>query len=87
MNDLIERQAAIDATQKWTPCNKKLPEPGCDVLVQFESNMCVGSYYSDIGWRVNSGGNWETEVWVDDEQPIAWMPLPEPYKPEHFEQP
>lgn len=64
---------------KWIPVSERLSEIGKDVLIAFPSNLAVGRYHPDFGWRINSGGNWETEVMRCDEQPLAWMPLPKPY--------
>lgn len=95
MSDLISRQDAIDAIQKaydretllyrfvrgiatktlnnlpsanqWIPCSERLPEEDGRYL-------CT---YSDFGVCVDFGlytdGQWIIE-------PVAWMPLPEPWK-------
>ena len=66
--------------QKWIPCSERLPEYEMDVLLQFTSNMCVGFFHPSGSWIIWSGGDWCTGVLEGDEEPIAWMPLPEPYK-------
>ena len=70
----------------WIPCNERLPEEKQDVLLAFKHNMVVG-FWEDIlndgsqTWYANSGNGYFTDMDVlsgyDD--PIAWMPLPEPY--------
>lgn len=77
------REGSVEDFEKllphWIPCSERLPEDKCDVLIQFGWNMAVGCI--DGGdWRINSGDAWCTEVAEDDGKPIAWTPLPEPYK-------
>ena len=62
----------------WIPCSVKLPEDDTEVLVYlFENNK---SPY--IAWL--SDGRWYTEYFEveREDEPVAWMPLPEPYKGE-----
>lgn len=70
---------AVEPKQAWIPCEERLPEDKCDVLIQFGWNMAVGCI--DGGdWRINCGDAWCTDVAEDDGKPVAWMPLPEPRK-------
>lgn len=62
---------------QWIPVSKK-PKSGTDVLLQFEKNMAVG-FYSCGDWNVNSGNGFYTGLTASEDQPIAWMPLPEKY--------
>ena len=67
------------AHPNWIPCNNRLPETDCDVLIQDEQ-FFGGSL---IAVACFENGKWE---WRDDmstsakPKPVAWMPLPEPYK-------
>lgn len=68
---------------KWTPCNKRLPEDGVDVLVWFEyfrygDYNCMQksygiSYAFDGSWSgfVNGSTGWRQM------KILYWMPLPE----------
>jgi len=73
-------RGAVDEVkqQGWIPVSKK-PKSGTDVLLQFEKNMAVG-FYSCGDWNVNSGNGFYTGLTASEDQPIAWMPLPEPYQ-------
>jgi len=94
-NDLISRQAAIDALthewdgmvtsvfdvikslpsaqpeQRWVPCSERLPEKNCRCLT---TNEAWGSF--EVDWNAWIDGQWL----YPNEKPIAWMPLPEPYR-------
>lgn len=59
---------------KWILCSEKLPKDSKIVFVYLFGN----SPY--LAWR--DDGEWRTEDFtVDkDEEPVAWLPLPEPYR-------
>ncbi len=67
--------------RQWILCSDKMPKVRTDVLLAFEKNMAVGFYSYDC-WNVNTGNGFYTGVFTDEDKPIAWMPLPEPYKVE-----
>jgi hypothetical protein len=66
---------------KWTPVTEALPDTNNDVLLQFKSNMAVG-YYEDDGWSIATGEDLYCGIDESEDKPIAWMPLPEPWKGE-----
>ena len=74
---ILENQPSVTDTNvgcKWIPIGQHPTEPS---LLCFEDGeMCVG-YYDYEEWQVVCGSN----IYFDGE-PIAWMPLPEPYKGE-----
>lgn len=77
----LVRQAFKKLERQWIPCSKRLPKVNTEVLVQFEKNMAVGFYH--LGWwHVNTGNGFYTSILTSEDQPIAWMPLPEPYREE-----
>lgn len=67
------------AHPNWIPITEKFPQEDEDVLLQFPSNQGVG-YYEDGDWMINTGDGICSIIGYDEEKPIAWMPLPEPYK-------
>lgn len=66
------------SAQRWIPCSEEMPPDNSDFLLQFSSNMGVGFY--ERGWAINTGGGIYSEISENEEQPLAWMPLPKPYK-------
>ena len=67
---------SVQPEQRWIPCSVRLPEDDTEVLVYlFENNK---SPY--IAWL--SDGRWYTEYFEveREDEPVAWMPLPEPYQ-------
>lgn len=65
---------ALLAEAEWIPCSKRLPRTGDDILVTFSD----GEVDIIISAR--------PKAWVKYEEannlifPVAWMPLPKPYK-------
>jgi len=62
-----------DRPQGWIPCSERLPKENTEVLMSLEWGI-------DIGECRN--GDWHSE-WInhyDDDNVLAWMPLPEPWK-------
>lgn len=63
---------------RWIPAGEQLPEPGTEVLA------CIKHNYAEDGWRAYRVYEY-TDHWVGMGNlcdVIAWMPLPEPYRPE-----
>lgn len=77
----IEALNCSEIPNNWIPCSVRLPEDDTEVLVYlFENNK---SPY--IAWL--SDGRWYTEYFEveQEDEPVAWMPLPEPWKGEEDE--
>ena len=82
----IEAIPSAQPKPQWIPCSERLPEEKQDVLLLMPHNMVVGFWedvLSDGGrtWYANSGDGYFTDMDVLNgyDDPIAWMPLPEPY--------
>ena len=72
-----------ETQMRWIPVSERLPEERQDVLLLMPQNMVIGFLCdSDRTWYANSGNGYFTDMDVVDgyDDPIAWMPLPEPYK-------
>ena len=67
---------ALSAEAEWIPCIERLPKTGDDILVTFSDG--------EVGIIISA----RPKAWVKYEEannlifPIAWMPLPDPYKGE-----
>lgn len=69
---------ALEQEQKeghWIPCSERLPESDGYYLV---TNSKWGAPWREITL-------WMTDGWSSNNEPIAWMPLPEPWKGEDNE--
>lgn len=57
---------------KWIPLNAKgrEPEDNGEYLLQLSDGFITITYYDGKDW----------ELWANSGEPVAWMPLPEPYK-------
>lgn len=72
---------AIEALKQecWIPVKERLPEPGLKTLAQWRMYLS-DSLYMDI--LKHTGKEWICEQGVPNGEVIAWMPLPDPYRPE-----
>lgn len=72
--DVRESIKSMPSAQQWTPVSEGLPEKEVEVLVTTSwGNVCMA-------WCDN--GKWRAEYinGYDDDEILAWMPLPEPFK-------
>lgn len=75
--EIVEHRPLVG---EWIPCSERLPEKGRKVLLQTEgSQMTVAFLDKKLKWYVDSGDYFCTDL---SAKPIAWRPLPEPYKGE-----
>lgn len=76
MRDRLRNLPSAEPEPKWIPCSEKLPEDGTEVFVY----LFDGPKSPYIAWIEDC--RWYTEDFeVDREhEPIAWMPLPSPYR-------
>lgn len=57
----------------WIPCSERLPSDNREVLISCEWGLDIGEHDND-GWR----SEWINHY--DDDNVLAWMYLPEPWK-------
>ena len=74
----INKNLVEQLERRWIPVTERLPESGQEVLAYIKHN------YAEDGWRAYRVYEY-TDHWVGMGnlcEVIAWMPLPEPYRPE-----
>ena len=83
--EIVDQLAEEYNNDGWIPCSKQLPPHSDDLLliqcsgkpknnIVFDNAFCLASYTKEV-WLLELYPEWKgAEV-------IAWMPLPEPFKP------
>lgn len=77
---LYAARKALEQEPRWIPVTERLPEEKTAVLLSCD-DMYLAKLNPCIGWI--SGNNWYTFSAKGSylvKYPIAWMPLPKPYK-------
>ena len=69
--ECLDVVAQVPSAQTWIPCSKRLPEEKEMVLVTRRSGFVECIFWSSWWYEQNS------YLYL---KPIAWMPLPEPWK-------
>ena len=80
---------SAQSEQRWIPCSKRLPKVGTYVLVSKKS-LCFRSNLPNVCTAHRSRDprsgkeEWNDMLFgkLDDDDVLAWMPLPEPYRAE-----
>lgn len=73
--------------KKWIPTSEKLPKDDDEVLIYTTDNKINKAYRRHKEWTENQK-EWlvfETLGYgyiYDDDEVLAWMPLPKPYEPQ-----
>lgn len=76
----------VSAVQEpgWIPAEERLPDPDTEVLAQWEKTIRqTGEVYTYLDvLRVDGMERWYGDRGMPTGRVLAWMPLPEPYRPE-----
>ena len=70
----IQHLPSAQSEQQWTPCSEGPPEEESEVLVTTSWSDVCKAWYSNGKWRAEFINEY------DDDEILAWMPLPEPWK-------
>lgn len=73
MSEAITEISLLPSAQQWIPCSERLPDENGRYLT---TNSSWG--YFEVDWNVWINGEWL----YPNENPVAWMPMPEPWKGE-----
>lgn len=74
--ETIKKLPSVQPEQQWTPCSEGPPKEESEVLVTTSWNDVCKAWYSNGKWRAEFINEY------DDDEILAWMPLPEPWKGE-----
>lgn len=74
MRGYLAGRSSAEAVQGWIPCSERLPDVDVEVLTTTDWSEVL------IAWH-RKDGTWETEDYIlANDEILAWMPLPTPYK-------
>jgi hypothetical protein len=80
--DVADIKALPSTQPRWIPRSEKLPEERtkvlATVLVPHRESIVISAEYLMSTFYCDNGDCWM----ADDEEVVAWMPLPQPYKGE-----
>lgn len=73
----IEVAPSAESKGEWIPVSERLPKEGETVLVCYQTQGGIAQSVCEWFDMPNRGIVWST---LGGRNPIAWQPLPEPYK-------
>ena len=75
----IQEQPTIEPGPQWIPVSERLPTARQSVILSTKDYTGEGCYWETTEYHVIwKGYRWNATYW--DDEVVAWMPLPEPYK-------
>ena len=82
LHEIVEEAVKnIEIEPKWIPVSERQPEAFESVLVCYESQGGMAQAVSER-FKTDTGYRWSALAGIE---PIAWMPMPAPYKAESEE--
>lgn len=96
----LELMPSIQPEHQWVPCSERLPEEhewigtkmfgttiSDEVYVTFEApdGQRITDHISFQNGKLSASDAERMRVWYKGAKPVAWMPLPEPWKGEEDE--
>ena len=72
--EIIRDVPPMQPEQQWTSCSEGPPKEESEVLVTTSWNDVCKAWYSNGKWRAEFTNEY------DDNEILAWMPLPKPYR-------
>jgi len=79
----IDSIPEVDAEPRWIPMSERTPNVGQDVLVTTSSGRMYVVTYANKEWVTGHCFHWKPNFmgteYLDENDVIAWMPLPERY--------
>lgn len=81
--EAIQAFKDIPAANRWIPCSEMFPEDDEPVLISCNSYHVHKAWYDDITHRFNIS---DSDYWYREDEVLAWMPLPEAYRPSKNEE-
>ena len=89
--ETLRKLPSAQPEQQWIPCSERLPEaetmyfrPKHRYLCQRKNEMFVGARFCEPNGMLKEWWDWYGTK-IRDEDVIAWMPLPEPWRGEEHE--
>ena len=76
LKNLLATEPTVQPEPQWIPVSERLPRDGTWNIFTDGKNISVERYKADAIDHFFPNGRW-----FEFEDVIAWMPLPEPYKP------
>ena len=67
--------------EEWIPCSEKLPKPN-ELVDNARKYYLIQDEYGDMYVARYTSGGWISIDSILQDNVVAWMPLPEPYKAE-----
>ena len=71
---ITDEQPTIKPQLRWIPCSERLPEDSDCYIVTYNAQK-GNDRWTACNWYSANHGGWDRGC-----NPVAWMPLPEPYK-------